>query len=159
MLDGGIPNWVADGRPVNNNEPDVVKGTFKYKIRPELVADYEYIEENLDTSQIQIIDTRSLAEYTGADVRAERGGHIPGAINIEWSLNIDESQQFLSIQELVEMYDSEDIDKNKTQITHCQTGVRGAHTYFVLRHLGYKDVKLFDESWVVWGNLPDTPIE
>ena len=159
LLDGGYPNWVAENRPVTDDESEVARGTFRYKIRSELVADYEYIEENLDTSEMQIIDTRSLAEYTGTDVRAERGGHIPGAINIEWRLNIDESQQFLSIQELAEMYDSEDVDKSKTQITHCQTGVRGAHTYFVLRHLGYKDVKLFDESWVVWGNLPDTPIE
>ena len=159
ILDGGFPNWVAEERPVSSSRPDVSTGTFKYKIRPELVADYEYIEDNLDNSLIQIIDTRSAAEYAGTDVRAERGGHIPGAINIDWDLNLDESRRFLTTQELIEMYDSKDIDKGKTQITHCQTGVRGAHTYFVLRHLGYENVKLFDESWVVWGNLPDTPIE
>ena len=159
LLDGGFPNWVAEERPVSNVSPDVAGGTFQYIIRDELVADYEYIEANLNTGAIQIIDTRSAAEYAGTDLRAERGGHIPGAINIDWGLNLDESRRFLTVQELAEMYDSSDIDKDKTQITHCQTGVRGAHTYFVLRHLGYENVKLFDESWVVWGNLLDTPIE
>ena len=159
LLDGGFPNWVAEGRRVSDEEPLVAGGTFRPNIREELVADYEYIEANLDTTDMQVIDTRSLGEYSGEDVRAERGGHIPGAINIEWRLNIDESQKFLSVQELSEVYDSEDVDKSKTQITLCQTGVRGAHTYFVLRYLGYDDVRLFDGSWLVWGNLADAPIE
>ena len=154
LLDGGFPNRVAEGRPVSKVEPAVIPGTFTHNIREELVAEYEYIEANLDTNDIQIIDTRSLAELAGEDVQAERGGHIPGAINLEWRLNIDENQKFLSVQELAELYDSEDIDKSKTQITHCQTGVRGAHTYFVLRLLGYENVKLFDESWLVWKIYP-----
>jgi thiosulfate/3-mercaptopyruvate sulfurtransferase len=149
LLDGGFPNWVKEGRPVSDIQPAVSKGTFRYSINRDLVADFRYIERNLENSRMQVIDTRSAAEYAGFNIRARRSGHIPGAIHIDWRLNLDDSQRFLSTQELVEMYDSADIDKSKTQVTHCQTGVRGAHTYFVLRHLGYEDVKLFDESWIV----------
>ncbi len=128
-------------------------------MRSELVATQSWIEKNLGNPDLQIIDTRSLKEYTGEDARSDRGGHIPGAININWVLNISgEDQTFLSEQELAELYDYKGVQKNKTAVTLCQTGVRGAHTYFVLRLLGYPRVRLYDGSWAEWGNRGETPI-
>ena len=159
ILDGGFPNWVRAGRPVSTTRPEPAKGLFRYTIRPELLADSMYVKRNLDNDQVQVIDTRSAAEYAGIDIRTRRAGHLPGAVHIEWKQNLGKSNRFLSMLELEETYDSENIDKSKTQVTYCLAGVRAAHTYFVLRSLGYENVKLFDESWIVWGNLPDTPIE
>ena len=159
ILDGGYPAWQSLGGSVSTEKPTIEKGVFKYELQWDRIADTEFIANNIENTDIQVIDTRSTGEYEGTDVRAERGGHIPGAINVDWALNLDENRVFLSMQELTELYDTEGVSKEKTQITHCQTGVRGAHTYFVLRQLGYKDVRLYDESWVVWGNRADTPIE
>jgi thiosulfate/3-mercaptopyruvate sulfurtransferase len=159
ILNGGYPAWEADGRPVSTETPSVKAGVFKHELQWDTVANTEYILSNIANEDVQVIDTRSVGEYEGTDVRADRGGHIPNAINLDWALNLDENRVFLSLQELVELYDTADVSKDKTQVTHCQTGVRGAHTYFVLRYLGYEDVRLYDESWVVWGNRPDTPIE
>ena len=159
ILDGGYPAWSAEEREISTDTPAVQRGNFKLEIRDDLVADTAFILENLENAAVQVVDARSPGEYSGGDVRAARGGHIPGAVNLDWGLNLDDNRQFLSLQELAEVYDSADISKDKTQITHCQTGVRGAHTYFVLRYLGYKDVRLYDESWVVWGNSTTTPID
>jgi len=159
VLNGGYPLWEEQGRAVSTEVPSAKAGDFAYELQWEKIADTDHILSNLDNEGIQVIDTRSVGEYEGTDIRAERGGHIPDAINIDWILNLDEQGVFLSEQELAEMYDSEYVSKDKTQVTHCQTGVRGAHTYFVLRHLGYEDVRLYDESWVVWGNRSDTPVD
>ena len=70
----------------------------------------------------------------------------------------DDSKTFLSEKELAELYDSMKILKSKTIVTHCQTGVRGAHTYFVLRLLGYPKVRVYDGSWAEWGNDWETPV-
>jgi thiosulfate/3-mercaptopyruvate sulfurtransferase len=159
VLDGGLPAWEASGRTLSTETPLVEVAEFEVTLRPQIVADSAFILDNLEGTDVQVIDARSPAEYLGSDVRAERGGHIPGAINIDWSLNLDDNRSFLSLQELGEFYDSNEVDKGKTQVAHCQTGVRGAHTYFVLRYLGYENVRLYDESWVVWGNDQNAPIE
>ena len=116
-----------------------------------------------DTTLILIngkIDTRSQKEYTGEDLRAARGGHIPGAVNINWILNLksDGSKTFALEEEMVELYDSQKILKDKTIVTLCQTGVRGTHTYFVLKLLGYSKVRVYDGSWAEWGNDWEAPI-
>ncbi len=88
------------------------------------------------------------------------GGHIPGSVHAEWVLNVDdpEAGTFLPKDELREMYDTMGVTDNVQVVTLCQTGVRGSHTYFVLRLLGYENVRLYDGSWAEWGNDPDTPI-
>ena len=158
VLNGGYPLWEEQGRAVSTTVPSVRAGNFEYELQWDKIEDTDYILTNLENEEVQLIDARSIGEYKGTDVRAARGGHIPNAININWILNLDEQGAFLTRRELAEMYDSADISKEKTQVIYCQTGVRAAHDYFVLRYLGYEDVRLYDGSWVVWGDNPDTPI-
>jgi thiosulfate/3-mercaptopyruvate sulfurtransferase len=160
LLNGGWNKWVQEGRRVQRYTPSVQRGNFTAQIRPDRLATKEWILQNLDNPDVQIVDTRSPAEYTGEDVRAAQGGHIPGAVNIDWVLNLtgDDQNTFLFQEELAEMYDSQDVTRDKVAVTHCQTGVRGAHTYFVLRLLGYPEVRVYDGSWAEWGNAEDTPI-
>ena len=118
----------------------------------------EILDSVEDPSKI-VCDTRSPDEYAGKDVRADRGGHIPGSENINWVNAVDESGKFLSAKDLEAIYESKGIKTDKAVYTLCQTAVRATHTWFVLQELlGYDNVKVYDGSWIEWGNS-DLPIE
>ncbi len=160
LLNGGWTQWVRERREVQREASVVPRGSLTVELQPGSLATKAWILENLRNPGGRVVDARSPKEYTGEDAQARRGGHIPRAINVNWVSNLanDDSKTFLPKDELAEMYDSLEVSKDKVVITHCQTGVRGAHTYFVLRLLGYPDVRLYDGSWAEWGNAQDTPI-
>jgi len=158
VLNGGVEKWTADGHALSDTTPAVVAGGFEPDFQAHLVSTGEEIQANLE--DLVVVDARSVGEYEGTDVRAARGGHIPGAVNVDWVLNNTNAgvNTFLPLDELAEFYEAELEGRNGRIVTHCQTGVRGAHTYFVLRLLGYEDVALYDASWVEWGNDESLPV-
>jgi thiosulfate/3-mercaptopyruvate sulfurtransferase len=160
ILNGGWNKWVLEKHPVQVKSSLPPRGNLTPRIQSNRLATGDWILGNLDNPDVQIIDTRSQKEYTGEDVRAARGGHIPGAININWVSNLksDDSKTISPEEELVKIYASHKILKDKIIVTHCQTGVRGAHTYFVLRVLGYSNIRVYDGSWAEWGQDLEAPI-
>jgi thiosulfate/3-mercaptopyruvate sulfurtransferase len=103
------------------------------------------------------IDVRIPEIYHGEIINGFRGGHIPGAINIERTENYDrDTGRFLRADQLAELY--KDIPKNKRIVVSCYSGTGAAHSYVALRLLGY-DVAVYDDSWIVWGNNPSLPAE
>jgi thiosulfate/3-mercaptopyruvate sulfurtransferase len=109
---------------------------------------------------MKVLDVRSPLEYRGENVRSGRGGHIPDAVNINWIKNLsdDDDKVLLPSNELRTMYEGAGFMADKEIVTHCQTGIRAAHSYFTLRLLGYTKVRLYYGSWAEWGNDPETPI-
>jgi thiosulfate/3-mercaptopyruvate sulfurtransferase len=160
LLDGGLSAWKAEGRALQSEEAVNPRALFQAHIRKDRLADKQWILENLGNKDVKILDVRSPEEYRGTDKRAARGGHIPGAENIDWVTNLDQKNKtLLPPEELQALYNSSHVSSDKEVVTQCQTGIRAAQTYFTLRYLGYDDVRLYDGSWAEWGNAEDTPVQ
>jgi thiosulfate/3-mercaptopyruvate sulfurtransferase len=169
LMNGGRKKWLEEDRPLSKDIPEYPKGNFKAAEPDKSIRVFlNYVRDSLGSSQKVLIDVRSPKEFTGEILappeypteHAQRGGHIPGALNIPWSQAVGEDGTFKSAEELKKLYESKGITSDKEVITYCRIGERSSHTWFVLKYLlGYPDVKNYDGSWTEWGNMIDNPIE
>lgn len=160
VLDGGIQGWLDADYDVFETPAEKEEGAFVAEVQETRMCDITYISEAVDDPGKIIVDARSEDEYTGEDVRAERGGHIPGAVHLEWSdvLQSNGIPYFLPAQTIQDQYTALGITPDKEVIPHCQTNVRGAHTYFTLRLMGYDSVRPYEGSWSEYGNRADAAV-
>ncbi|MEB3101824.1 sulfurtransferase [Ferviditalea candida] len=164
VLNGGYPAWLAAGKDVSTDAPQIAPGNFTAKANAALISTKAEITGELNDPKLVFLDARSADEYTGKDLRGNKnGGHIPGAVNRDWSESIqkgeDGIERFKSYETLKAEFEKIGTVKDKTVVPYCQTNVRGAHTYFTLRLLGYSDIRPYEGSWSEWGNAIDTKIE
>jgi thiosulfate/3-mercaptopyruvate sulfurtransferase len=169
LMNGGRKKWLEEDRPLSKDIPEYPKGNFKAAEPDNSIRVFlNYVRGSIESSQKVLIDVRSPKEFTGEILappeypteHAQRGGHIPGALNIPWSQAVSEDGTFKSAEELKKLYESKGITSNREVITYCRIGERSSHTWFVLKYLlGYPDVKNYDGSWTEWGNMIDNPIE
>jgi thiosulfate/3-mercaptopyruvate sulfurtransferase len=160
VLNGGWNKWTKEKRPVTQEMPTPQPAQFNVHVDSQKICLVEELLVEMKRPNVVIIDARSPAEYSGFDVRAKRGGHIPGTVNIDWVRNVtnDEAKTFKPAPELRKMYEAAGVTPDKDIIVHCQTGVRAAHTLFTLTLLGYNQLRNYDGSWQEWGNRSDLPI-
>jgi thiosulfate/3-mercaptopyruvate sulfurtransferase len=161
LLNAGLQAWCAEGRPVAAEKPKRAPSEFRVPAEKRGIANAEYILTRLNDPGTAILDVREVNEYRGLVRSALRNGHIPGAVNLEWTFALDPSGtlRLKSREELEEMLRAHGVSPNKEVIVHCQTHHRSAHTYIVLKALGYPNVKGYPGSWSDWGNRSDTPVE
>ncbi len=161
LLNGGIQGWANHAKPVSSVIHYPTPKDYHVKLDFDAVATRQYILDHLGDENTVILDARSPAEYNGRKRYAERGGHIPGAVNMEWTEAMDKQHDLRLKDEKVlrQKLESLGVTPDKTVVVHCQTHHRSAHTYIMLRSLGYEKVRGYPGSWSDWGNEPNTPVE
>ena len=169
IMDGGRKKWIAEGRPLSTETPNVSPVSYRAAdANPQLRALLPEVMERVQRGEVDLVDVRSPQEFSGEILAppglpetCQRGGHIPGASNIPWSMAVnDEDGTFRSRDELAETYGLRGISGDKPIIAYCRIGERSSHSWMVLRYLlGYDDVKNYDGSWTEWGNLVGAPVE
>ncbi|RLU08561.1 thiosulfate sulfurtransferase [Pseudomonas prosekii] len=158
-LDGGLPAWLAAGMPMSIQVPPAVGGPVKLTLHDEPTATREYLQSRVGAADLAIWDARGPLEFSGEKVLAAKAGHIPGAVNFEWTAGMDQARNLRIRSDMPQILEQLGITKDKEIITHCQTHHRSGFTYLVAKSLGYPRVKGYAGSWGEWGNHPDTPVE
>lgn len=160
-LNGGIVSWIKEGFTTESlaNQPKSIEvdAIIEPCAKTRILADE--IISSLDNPDFAIWDARSHGEYTGDIVRSSRGGHIPKAINLEWTELMDRDNNLRIRKDAQQILDNLGLSKDKQIATHCQSHHRSSFTYMVARILGYNNIRGYDGSWAEWGNLEHTPIE
>ena len=161
IYNGGTPKWSEDGRALSTVMVEYEPSDYQAgPADPEIRTTWQYVVDHTDDPSTLFCDARGPEEYLGRDVRAERGGHIPGSINVEWTAAVNSNGTFKSFEALTALYGGAGFTPDKQIITYCQSGVRAAHTWFVLKELlGYPSVRNYDGSRGEYGNNPESPIE
>jgi thiosulfate/3-mercaptopyruvate sulfurtransferase len=167
----GIEGWAAAGLRLVDEESKLAPLALKLRVDPAASVSTREVIERLNRPGVQIVDARTPGEFTGEDIRAIRGGHIPGAVNIPYEQNwVDpETPEKLArrqvantsgmslkpVEQLKALYSK--LDPEKETIVYCQSGVRASETAGVLQQLGFRNVKVYDSSWLGYGNTLDAP--
>jgi thiosulfate/3-mercaptopyruvate sulfurtransferase len=161
LLNGGLHAWANEGHRYDSTVVTPVARSFTVQHQEAPIARSDYIREHLGDSACCLLDVRSPDEYLGVKKYAERAGHIPGAVNMEWTQAIDTGRnlRFKPDAELTALLEQVGATPDKQIISYCQTHHRSAHTYIVLKQLGYPDIKGYPGSWSEWGNDPALPVE
>jgi thiosulfate/3-mercaptopyruvate sulfurtransferase len=165
LMNGGRKKWELEGRPLTTDASQFAATSYTATAPDESVrARRDRLFAALEGKNVNLVDVRSPDEFTGKVIAppgmtetAQRGGHIPGALNVPWAKAANEDGSFKSYDDLAQLYASVNADQDT--IAYCRIGERSSHTWFVLKYLlGFDIVRNYDGSWTEWGNLVDAPI-
>jgi thiosulfate/3-mercaptopyruvate sulfurtransferase len=171
ILDGGIEAWRRAGGATTKEVPeadlaDALRVPVTLDERDDaLIATYEQVlawsrEAAASDGPTRILDVRTAAEWVGTDLRAKRGGHIPGARQRCFVDLLTDEGTFRGVDEMVSLVRASGAHPAEVRATYCQGGVRAALVWFVLHELaGFDEVRSYAGSWEEWGNRTDSPIE
>ncbi len=162
LLNGGLTAWLDERHPTESGIATTEPGEQRYSYQSDAPSvDLLYMLQNLNNDKIQLIDARTPEEFEGELVRSQRGGHIPGAINLDHRhlLSPEHSMRLKSKSELQSSINELKLKPKQEIITYCHTHRRSALVYIALKSLGFSNLKAYPGSWDEWGNNLDTPIE
>ncbi|RXE48940.1 sulfurtransferase [Chromohalobacter israelensis] len=161
-LNGGIHAWRAAGLTQSREPHQPQPSDYRAEIRnPGVMIERDELLQRLDEVQLAVWDARSPAEYRGEKGQNRHLGHIPRAVNMEWT-NAMDRQRDLRIRdyaELITELDALGLTPDMEIVTHCQSHHRSGFTWLVGKALGFEKMRAYPGSWQEWGNRDDTPIE
>ncbi len=154
VLDGGYDAWTTAGSPETDEVTTIEPSKIKLKRERSRLAQLNEVKKQKAT----VIDSRSGAEYSGERKLGPRGGHIPGAVNLEWTKFIDENNQFLDKATIKNLLKDHGIESDNTVIAHCQTGARSSVVCLALEVAEVESIKNYYRGWSEY-SAADAPVE
>ncbi len=163
VLDGGLPKWLNEERPVESGPTQAGERHFTPRINSLTLRDKDQMLSNLKSGRAQVLDARSKGRFEGSEPEPReglRGGHIPGSISLPFTELLDlETQTLRPAEDLATRFEMAGLDKRRPIVTTCGSGISASLLALGLHMAGYRNVAVYDGSWSEWGLPGDTPVE
>ncbi len=160
ILDGGLPAWLADERPLSNADVDPSPATFTPRAQPRIRLTTAEVRGLLGSLDVLFVDARAPDEYLGRGGNTRRLGHIPGAVNLPAGRLVEPgSQRLPSPETLRSLVRAAGIVRGRRIVCYDGSGLAATKVAFVLNALGFDDVAVYDGGWAEWGDRLDLPVE
>lgn len=161
VLDGGLPKWLAEDRPVEDLPPIVRDRHMTVRRQNQMVKDVTQVAAASKLGDYEILDARSAARFRGDAPEPREGlrpGHIPGSKSIPYTELLTGNGTMKSPDKLRAVFTAANVDLSKPVITSCGSGVTAAIINLALERMGKSDHALYDGSWAEWGAYPTVPV-
>jgi thiosulfate/3-mercaptopyruvate sulfurtransferase len=161
VLDGGLPKWLRETRPVTDAPTNVRPRHFTPRPNHAALRDWSQVAEGLETGRETVVDVRSAERFAGNAPEPRPGvrrGHMPGAINLPYRELFGPDGTLLKGEALRTRIKEAGIDPRQHIVTSCGSGVTAAILLLALDTLGYRNLALYDGSWTEWGSREDLPV-